>query len=150
MAVPRERYQVRSPAVFCKLLRVMYVRARSITVCFLHGDEDIFSPYGSTPEIIHRHEPVFFLFSLCDDLTLSWLLFLAPCPLLPRWHAFHFSGYEATMYGCEGSVRQTWEFSAEGKITLADYYGAEYDWYSPLCMSRDLVVGALDRSSQSG
>lgn len=54
-----------------------------------------------------------------------------------------FTGYEASLYGCEGSVRQSWEMSATGKISLADYYGAEYDWFVPLCLSRALEVGSL-------
>eukprot|EP00903_Cladosiphon_okamuranus_P018045 g16606.t1 len=49
-------------------------------------------------------------------------------------------GYEGTLYGCEGSVRQSWELSATGKVSLADYYGAEYDWFEPVCLSRKLEL----------
>ncbi|CBN79893.1 Glucosylceramidase, family GH30 [Ectocarpus siliculosus] len=48
------------------------------------------------------------------------------------------AGYEATLYGCEGSVRQSWEMSATGRISLADNFGAQYDWFQPLCLSKDI------------
>lgn len=50
------------------------------------------------------------------------------------------SGYEATVYGCEGSVRQNWEMSATGQLTLADYYGALYEGYLPMCLSGSVLV----------
>lgn len=42
-------------------------------------------------------------------------------------------------------MRQSWEISATGKISLADYYGAEFDWFVPVCLSREIEVGG-DRS----
>lgn len=77
---------------------------------------------------------------------LRFVLFCFVCaPLVSVVSLCPFSfltGYEATLYGCEGSVRQSWELSATGKISLADYYGAEYDWFVPLCLSRAMEVGS--------
>lgn len=43
-------------------------------------------------------------------------------------------------YGCEGSVRQRWELTDTGMISLADYYGAQHDWFLPMCISRTNAV----------
>ncbi|CAN0206041.1 unnamed protein product, partial [Ectocarpus sp. 4 AP-2014] len=48
------------------------------------------------------------------------------------------AGYEATLYGCEGSVRQSWEMSATGRISLADKFGAQYDWFQAVCLSKEI------------
>ncbi|CAM9603532.1 unnamed protein product, partial [Discosporangium mesarthrocarpum] len=47
-------------------------------------------------------------------------------------------GFEATTYGCEGSARQSWEISSDGKIILADVFGSVYETFIPLCLSRSV------------
>lgn len=39
-------------------------------------------------------------------------------------------------------MRQSWEMSATGRISLADNFGAQYDWFQPLCLSKDISVSA--------
>lgn len=85
---------------------------------------EITSKIGSPPVTLD-----FDFYSIQVFFCISWLL----------WGACVFAGYEATMYGCEQSVRQSWDISADGKVALADYYGAQYDWYSPMCLSGDLT-----------
>ncbi|CAM9843061.1 unnamed protein product [Ascophyllum nodosum] len=53
-------------------------------------------------------------------------------------------GHEATTYGCEGSVRQSWELTASGMISLHDRYGALHDWFRPMCISRTIAHGSYE------
>ncbi|CAM9842799.1 unnamed protein product, partial [Ascophyllum nodosum] len=48
-------------------------------------------------------------------------------------------GYEATIYGCEGSVRQSWKLTAEWRDISPDRYGALHDWFRPMCISRRIA-----------
>lgn len=54
-------------------------------------------------------------------------------------------GYEATLWPCEGSIRQSWKLTQDGTLQLHDQMTEYFEYWKPVCLSRevDIATGAL-------